>query len=124
MMIGIFHSAQDSFTGQIRTLMLDAVVTLVPAPSNDSDNAPDWRVLLGDAETGTEIGAGWNRTGERAGAFVAVQIDDPARVPELISRAFDDPAFAHPLRANLLRSMSRDDEHHLLWSRPTNRDRK
>ena len=110
MMIGVFHSAQDSFTGQIRTLMLDAVVTLVPAPSNDSDNAPDWRVLLGDAETGTEIGAGWNRTGERAGAFVAVQIDDPA--------------FAHPLRANLLRSMSRDDEQHLLWSRPTNRDRK
>src|SRR3546814_7425266 len=88
MMIGIFHSAQDSFTGQIRTLMLDVVVTLVPAQSNDSDNAPDWRVLLGDAETGTEIGAGWNRTGERAGAFVAVQIDDPA--------------FAHPLRANLL----------------------
>src|SRR3546814_21112944 len=74
MMIGIFHSAQDSFTGQIRTLMLDVVVTLVPAQSNDSDNAPDWRVLLGDAETGTEIGAGWNRTGERAGAFVAVQI--------------------------------------------------
>src|SRR3546814_11942847 len=93
MMIGIFHSAQDSFTGQIRTLMLDVVVTLVPAQSNDSDNAPDWRVLLGDAETGTEIGAGWNRTGERAGAFVAVQIDDPA--------------FAHPPPANLLRSMSR-----------------
>ena len=53
MMIGVFHSAQDSFTGQIRTLTLDAVVTLVPAPSNDSDNAPDWRVLLGDAETGS-----------------------------------------------------------------------
>src|SRR3546814_13887634 len=82
MMIGIFHSAQDSFTGQIRTLMLDVVVTLVPAQSNDSDNAPDWRVLLGDAETGTEIGAGWNRTGARAGAFVAVQIDDPARSEE------------------------------------------
>ena len=28
MMIGIFHSAQDSFTGQIRTLSLDVVVTL------------------------------------------------------------------------------------------------
>ena len=110
MRVGAFHAAQDSLTGQIRTLMLAAVVPRVPAPSNDSDNAPDWRVLLGDAETGTEIGAGWNRTGERAGAFVAVQIDDPS--------------FAYPLRANLLRSMSRDDEHHLLWSRPTNRDRK
>lgn len=110
MMIGIFHSAQDSFTGRIRTLTLDAAVTLVPAPSHDSDNAPDWRVLLGDADTGIEIGAGWNRTGERAGAFVAVQIDDLA--------------FVHPLRANLLRSISRDDEHHLLWSRPANRERK
>src|SRR3546814_1811010 len=85
MMIGIFHSAQDSFTGQIRTLMLDVVVTLVPAQSNDSDNAPDWRVLLGDAETGTEIGAGWNRTGERAGAFVAVQIRSEEHTSELQS---------------------------------------
>src|SRR3546814_16641895 len=109
MMIGIFHSAQDSFTGQIRTLMLDVVVSLVPAPSNDSDNAPDWRVLLGDSETGTEIGAGWNRTGERAGAFVSVQIDDPA--------------FAHPLRANLPRSIARADAHHLRWSRPPTRQR-
>mgnify|MGYP003451137763 CR=1 FL=1 len=110
MMIGVEHSAQDSLTGQTRPLTPDAAETPLPDPSHDSDNAPDWRVLLGDAETGTEIGAGWNRTGERAGAFVAVQIDDPA--------------FAQPLRANLLRSMSRDDEHHLLWSRPTNRDRK
>src|SRR3546814_15084769 len=109
-MIGSFHSARDSFTGQIRTLMLDVVVSLVPAPSNDSDNAPDWRVLLGDSETGTEIGAGWNRTGERAGAFVAVPIDGPA--------------FAHPLRAHLLRSMSRDDDHHPLLSPPTNSARK
>jgi len=110
MMIGDFQSTQDSFAGRIRTLTLDATVTLVPAPANDSENAPDWRVLLGDADTGIEIGAGWNRTGERAGGYVAVQIDDPA--------------FVQPLRANLLRSMGRHDEHHLLWSRPTLRDQK
>lgn len=54
--------------------------------------------------------ATWDRTGERAGAYVAVQIDDPA--------------FVQPLRANLLRSMSRHDEYHLLWTRPTHRDRR
>ena len=52
MMIGDFQSTQDGFAGRIRTLMLDAVVTLVPALANDSENAPDWRVLLGDADTG------------------------------------------------------------------------
>lgn len=110
MMIGEFHSTQDGFAGRIRSLTLDAAVTLVPAPANDSENAPDWRVLLGDADTGIEIGAGWNRTGERAGAYVSVHIDDPA--------------FVLPLRGNLLRSIGQHDVHHLLWSRPTHRDRK
>src|SRR3546814_3076337 len=57
----------------------------------------------------SDLGAGWNRTGERAGAFIAVQIDDPA--------------FAVPLRANLLRASQKDGEHHLLWSRPSARER-
>lgn len=110
MMIGEFHTTQDGFAGRIRSLTLDAAVTLVPARANDSENAPDWRVLLGDADTGIEIGAGWNRTGERAGAYVSVHIDDPA--------------FVLPLRGNLLRSIGQHDVHHLLWSRPTHRDRK
>ena len=107
MMIGVFHSAQDSFTGQIRTLTLDAVVTLVPAPSNDSDNAPDWRVLLGDTETGTEIGAGWNRTGERAGAFVAVQIDDPAFAHPCIVQVCTIRSPRASLTCDSIRSISR-----------------
>ena len=88
MMIGDFQSTQDGFAGRIRTLMLDAAVTLVPAPANDSENAPDWRVLLGDADTGIEIGAGWNRTGERAGvrnvpsgSWLPRSIPSPAAAP-------------------------------------------
>jgi len=110
MMIGSFTAAGDGFAGHIATVTVDAIVAIVPAQSSDSENAPEWRILLGDADSGVEIGAGWNRTGERAGAYVALQIDDPA--------------FAAPLRANLLRSAHDNGEHILLWSRPLARDGK
>ncbi|MGQ2936858.1 MAG: DUF736 domain-containing protein [Sphingopyxis sp.] len=55
-----------------------------------------------------EIGAGWERRSERAGSYIALQIDDPA--------------LAVPLRANLLRSTQNEDEYHLLWTRPVPRE--
>jgi uncharacterized protein (DUF736 family) len=109
MMIGLFRKSDDGYVGRLRTLALDVEITIVAAQPLDAENAPTWRLLLGDAERGVEIGAGWNRTGERAGQFIAVQIDDPA--------------FAVPLRANLLRSLHNDGEYHLLWSRPSARER-
>ena len=109
MIIGNFQTASDGYAGQIRTLLLDAMIAIVPAQPSDAENAPQWRVLLVEADTGIEIGAGWNRTGERAGAFIALQIDDPA--------------LALPLRANLLRSGQNEDDYHLLWSRPAPRER-
>lgn len=110
MIIGSFHDAAPGFAGHIATLTIDAMVCIVPAQPTDAENAPQWRVLLGDAETGVEIGAGWDRTGERAGAFVALQIDDPS--------------FPVPLRANLLRSSQTEGEHQLLWTRPQPRQEK
>ena len=49
-----------------------------------------------------EVGAGWKHIGERAGAFVALVIDDPA--------------FTMPLRANLFAGDA--GTHMLTWSRP------
>lgn len=110
MMIGSFQTAAHGYSGHIATIAIDAMIAIVPAQPSDSENAPQWRVLLGDADSGIEIGAGWDRTGERAGPFIAVQIDDPS--------------LAAPLRANLLRSGQNPDEHHLLWTRPAARESK
>lgn len=114
MQIGCFHKTRDGYEGRIRSLAIDVPICLVPAHSPDAENAPDWRLPRGDSETGMEIGAGWNRSGERAGAYVAVQ--------------FDDPQFAEPVRANLLCASPRGDEHmllwSLLWSRPSARERR
>lgn len=109
MLIGTFEERGDGYAGRLRTLTCDAEIAIIRAQPSIAENSPDWRLFLGDAAGGIEIGAGWNRTGECAGAFIAVQIDDPA--------------FAVPLRANLLSASQSDREHHLLWSRPLARER-
>lgn len=109
MIIGSFQSADDGFAGHIRTLLLDVMIAIVPAQPSDTDNAPAWRVLLVEADNRIEIGAGWERRSERAGSYVALQIDDPV--------------LGMPIRANLLRSVQNEDEYHLLWSRPAPRDK-
>jgi len=110
MMIGRFQPAPHGYSGRIHTLIIDADISIVPEEANGVENAPAWRVLLGNSDAGIEIGAGWNHTGERAGPFIALQIDDPT--------------FLQPLRANLFRSTQNKDVHHLLWSRLPANDRK
>jgi len=87
--IGEFTRTKNGYSGRIRTLSLDIEMVLVPAEHSDAENAPDYRAHLGDGD-GPEIGAGWKRTGEKAGDYVSVQIDDPA--------------LGQPIRANLFQS--------------------
>ncbi len=48
---------KTGYSGHIRTLSLDAELALVPAEPSDAENAPDYRIHLGD-EDGPEVGAG------------------------------------------------------------------
>lgn len=105
MHIGTFTATADGFAGRLSLLTLDVELTIVPAEHSDSENAPDYRVLAGPSDEAREVGAGWKRTGDKAGAYVAVQIDDPV--------------FVQPLRANLFQSAG--DAHVLVWSRPSRR---
>lgn len=106
MRIGTFTATDGGFAGHITTLTLDLELTLVPAENSDSENAPDFRVIAGSDDQVREVGAGWKHVGEKAGDYVAIQIDDPM--------------FVQPLRANLFQG---DGNGHLLvWSRPTKRE--
>jgi uncharacterized protein (DUF736 family) len=102
--IGLFKRTSDGYAGSIRTLTLDRDVVIITAVARDADNAPDYRVLTGEVE----IGAGWKRTGERAGDYVSLVIDDPS--------------FTHPIRANLFHLERDSDIFHLSWTRPARRD--
>lgn len=100
--IGEFTRETTGFVGRVHTFTLFREITIVPAEPSDADNAPDYRVHNGNEE-GPEIGAGWKRTGERAGDYIAVVIDDPG-LPQ-------------PIRANLFR----DDDGGASWSLHWNR---
>lgn len=113
--IGTFMHDDDGigFVGHLTTLMLAQDILIVAAEPSDAENAPQYRVHLVDGETGeagAEVGAGWKRTGEKAGDYIAIQ--------------FDDPTFAQPIRAHLFHDDEAGNAWSLHWSRPTKRDGK
>src|SRR5882762_960008 len=78
--IGTFKRTKTGFSGHIRTLALDAKLILVPVAKSDVENAPDYRIHLGDDDglaVGPEVGAGWKRNGEKAGDYVSLHLDGP-----------------------------------------------
>jgi len=105
--IGTFKRTKTSISGRIRTLALDAELVLIPVDKSGPENAPDYRVHLGDddgAEVGPEVGAGWKRSG---GDYISLQLDDPS--------------FGQPIRANLFLADDKGTEFDLLWNRPPRR---
>jgi uncharacterized protein (DUF736 family) len=105
--IGQFTAAKKNFVGSIHALTITQELTIVPAEESDTENAPDYRVHRGDAD-GPEVGAAWKRTGEKAGEYLSVLLDDPA-LPQ-------------PIRANLFQNGSDKASWSLHWSRPKQRD--
>ena len=108
--IGQFSRDASGFAGELVTLTLKRELVIVPAEHSDAENAPDYRVHVLDTmsnETGAEIGAGWKRTGEKAGEYVSLQLDDPT--------------FDHPIRANLFQSADDKSAWSLHWNRPPKR---
>jgi len=94
--IATLTKSKNGYTGEIRTLALQAKVTLAPA-SNTKGKAPDFRVTTGD---GIEIGGAWKRKSRSGNAYLSVRLDDPS--------------FTAPVYANL---MERDGKHLLIWNR-------
>src|SRR5258708_8955189 len=78
--IGTFKRTKTGISGRIRTLALDAELVLIPVDKSGPENAPDYRVHLGDvdgAEVGPEVGAGWKRSREKAGDSISLHLDGP-----------------------------------------------
>lgn len=105
--IGAFQAQDQGYSGRLTTLGLDTAITIVPAAASENRNAPDYRVHAGEDAFGREIGAGWKRTGERAGAYVAIVLDDPQ--------------FPRAIRANLFRPVLEGEPHLLFWQRSQRR---
>lgn len=106
--IGEFTRDATGYTGRIQTLTLDLEITITPAEPNEAENAPDYRLHHGAEDDAREIGAAWTRSGEKAGEYLAVLIDDPM--------------LAHPIRAHLFQNGADTTSCSLHWNRPPKRD--
>jgi uncharacterized protein (DUF736 family) len=105
--IGAFTTNANGYSGRLKTLTLDVELTLVPADAGDGETAPDYRIYRGAERDGPEVGAGWKRTGKKAGDFISLLIDDPV--------------FSHPIRANLFQADESGSVFDLIWLRPAKR---
>ena len=104
--IGTFTRKDDGFFGRIQPLSVDAEVSILPAVGLEAENAPNHRIFT----NGLEVGAAWDRTGDKAGNYLSVTIDDPT--------------FAQPIRARLFESDTKKDTWNLLWTRRAKQDEK
>ena len=74
--IGSFTFAKDGgWTGSIRTLTIDAKVRLVPNDNRETENAPAFRVVVGQSR----IGDAWEAqsSGDNPKYYLRVRFDDP-----------------------------------------------
>ena len=94
--IGTFTKTSDGFTGQVKTLSINAKAVIKTAEKT-SDKAPDYRVFAG----GVEFGAAWKKTSKDDREYLSVKLDDPS--------------FPSPIYATLVEG--EDDAHTLIWSR-------
>jgi uncharacterized protein (DUF736 family) len=84
-MIGTFTSAKDGgWTGSIHTLTMNAKLRFVPNDNRDSENAPTFRVFVGQSR----VGDAWEArsSGDNPKNYLRVKLDDPS-LPEPISAA-------------------------------------
>lgn len=75
--IGSFTLAKDGgWTGSIRTLTIDAKVRLVPNDNRENENAPAFRIFVGQSR----IGEAWEArtSGDNPKYYLRLRLDDPS----------------------------------------------
>src|SRR6218665_343895 len=108
MQTNIFESNANGYAGRVRLFGINEAIVLVALDPSDAENAPDYRVHLDD-EDGPEVGGAWKRVGERAGDYIALEIDSPlfpAAFRPVLFRADDD---GRTFRLSWKRPRPRDD---------------
>lgn len=83
--IGTFTQVKDGgWTGSIQTLTINAKVRLIPNDNRDHENAPAFRVFVGQSR----VGDAWEARsgGDKPKDYLRIRLDDPS-LPEPISAA-------------------------------------
>jgi uncharacterized protein (DUF736 family) len=86
-LIGTFTPAKDGgWTGSVQTLTINAKLRFVPNDNRDNDNAPAFRVILGQSR----IGDAWEARsgGDSPKNYLRVRLDDPGLIEPISAALF------------------------------------
>lgn len=109
MPVNVFEPTDNGYAGRIRLFAIDETILLVPAEPRDTEDAADYRIHLEDAD-GPIVGFARKRTSERAGDYIALEIESPL--------------FARWLKPKLFRANAETQTFRLSWRHPrSSRDR-
>ncbi len=85
--IGTFTPAKDGgWTGSIRTLTINAKLRLVPNDNRDNENAPVFRVFVGQSRIGDAWAA--RSGGDNPKDYLRVRLDDPSLLDPISAALF------------------------------------
>lgn len=104
----IFDPTANGYAGRVRLFGIDEQIMLVAMEPSDAENAPHFRIHLDD-EDGPEIGAAWKRVGERAGDYIALEIDSPLFLALFRPALFQADDEGRTFRLAWKRQKSRED---------------
>lgn len=85
MPVNIFEPTDNGYAGRIRLFAIDEAIMLVAAEPSDAEDAADYRIHLDDAD-GPIVGFARKRTSERAGDYIALEIESPGSSPSCSAR--------------------------------------
>ena len=103
----IFEPTANGYAGRARHFGINEAIVLVATEPGDGENAPNYRIHLDD-EDGPDIGGAWKRVGERAGDYIALEIDSPL--------------FSELFRPALFQADDEGRSYRLIWKRPRARE--
>ena len=107
MHMNIFEPTDNGYAGRVRLFAIDEAIVLVVA--EPSEDAADFRIHLDDA-AGPIVGFARKRSSERAGDYIALEIESPL--------------FARWLKPKLFRADAEGLTFRLAWRHPrSNQDR-
>lgn len=84
--IGSFKKTSGELRGEIFTLALHAKAVRIVPLDNVTGNAPNHRVLLGEAE----VGAAWTKRTNDDRPYLSVKLDDPSFVAPIFAQLFEN----------------------------------
>ncbi|KAB2693104.1 DUF736 domain-containing protein [Brucella intermedia] len=107
MSANIFEPTANGYAGRARHFGINEAIVLVATEPGDAENAPNYRIHLDD-EDGPDIGGAWKRVGERAGDYIALEIDSPL--------------FSELFRPALFQADDEGRTYRMVWKRPRARE--